>query len=144
MNFAVARIIFAVLGLSFAFGGYAQDKSSGDRKVSSSDRSFIMQATNGGMTEIELSRIALKNSANADVKAFAQRLVEDHGKAGKELEAISAKLGATPPKTDPKQQGDMKRFAELKGEKLDKALSGSTRAQLMVALQLNSTEDTYR
>lgn len=120
MHYAAARVIFAVVGFSFAFGAYAQDKSGYGGKLSSSDRSFIMQATNGGMAEVELSRIALQNGAKADVKAFAQRLVEDHEKAGKELEMISAKLGAAPPKPMGKQD-DMKRFAELKGEKLDQA-----------------------
>jgi len=121
MRYATARLICAVLGFSTVAAVYAQDKSSPREKLSSNDRSFIMQATNGGMAEIELSRIAAQNGARADVKAFAQRLVEDHGKAGKELEAISAKLGAAPPKPTAAQQGDMKRFAELKGEKLDQA-----------------------
>jgi len=117
MHCTVARVIGAVLALSFAFTAGAQDKSSA-AKVSSKDRSFIMQAMNGGMQEIELSKIALQNGASADVKAFAQRMAEEHEKAGKELEMISAKLGAASPKPAG-TQNDLKRLAKLKGAKLD-------------------------
>lgn len=117
MQNMTARTIFAVVGCVLALGVYAQDKSRAG--LSSGDRSFVMQAMNGGMTEIELSKIALQNGAKADVKAFAQRLVEDHEKAGKELQALAAKLGAAPPK--PPKQTDLKRFAQLKGDKLDSA-----------------------
>ncbi len=121
MHYIAARVIGAVFALSFAFTAGAQDKSSAAGKASSKDRSFIMQATGGGMVEVELSKIALQNGANTEVKAFAQRMVEDHGKAGKELEMISAKLGVTPPKPMVAQHADIKRFAQLKGEKFDKA-----------------------
>lgn len=124
MLYATARVTFALLGFSFALGAYAQDKSSSDRKLSNNDRSFIMQATGGGMTEVELSKIALQNSATPDVKAFAQRMVEDHEKAGKELGMISAKLGAAPPQPMGKPTADIKRFGELKGVMLDKAYVG--------------------
>ena len=118
MHYTAARVIGLVFALSFAFTAAAQDKSSAAAKVSSKDRSFIMQAMNGGMQEIELSKIALQNGASADVKAFAQRMVEEHEKAGKELEMISAKLGAAPPKPAG-TQNDLKRLAKLKGAKLD-------------------------
>lgn len=124
MRYAAARLIFALLGFSFALGAYAQDKSTSNRPLSSGDRSFIMQASNGGMTEVELSRIVLRNGASTDVKAFAQQMVEDHEKAGKELGMISAKLGATPPKPMGKPTADIRRFGELKGAMLDKAYVG--------------------
>lgn len=65
-----------------------------------------------------MSKVALQNGASSDVKAFAQRMVEEHEKAGKELEMISAKLGAAPSKSAGKQS-DLTRLAELKGAKLD-------------------------
>jgi putative membrane protein len=121
MHYTAARVIFAVIGLGFAFAAGAQNMASPAGKASSKDRSFIMQATGGGMVEVELSKLALQNGASSDVKAFAQRMVGDHGKAGMELEMISVKLGVTPPKPMVAQHADMKRFGELKGEKFDKA-----------------------
>lgn len=121
MHYAPVRTILAVIGVVIAFGIHAQDRSSGDRKLSSSDRSFIIQATNGGMVEVELSKIALRGSSRPDVQAFAKRLIDDHQKAGKALAAIAAKLGAPLHNPAVAEHADMKRFAQLAGERLDSA-----------------------
>lgn len=118
MRYTTARVIFAVVGFGFVLGVHAQGG-----QLSSNDRSFILQATSGGTTEVELSKIALQDSATPDVKVFAQKMIEDHEKAAKELGMISAKLGAAPPKpTGP--TADITRFGTLKGEMLDKAYIG--------------------
>jgi len=121
---ARARMILAIFSVGLAFGIHAQDTSSSRGKLSSNDRSFILQATGGGMNEVELSKIALQKSAAADIKAFAQQMVDDHEKAGKELAMISAKLGAAPSKPMGEPTADIRRFGELKGETLDKAYIG--------------------
>jgi len=121
MKHAAALTRFAVLGLAFAFGIHSEARAASDAKLSANDRSFITQATNGGMAEVEFSKIAMQSGGSSEVKAYAKRLVDDHMKAGMALEAIAAKLGATPPKPPAQQPGDLKRFAELSGEKLDKA-----------------------
>ncbi len=118
MRYAAARLILALIGSGVALGAHAQGGN-----LSSNDRSFILQAMGGGMNEVELSKIALQNSATPDVKAFAQKMIEDHEKAGKELSMISARLGAALPKpTGP--TADITRFGTLKGEMLDKAYVG--------------------
>ena len=106
-----------LIALAFPLAVFAQ----AGEKLSRHDRSFISQATNGGRVEIELSRIALQGSATPAIKAYARQIVEDHEKAGKELDMIASKLGATPPKPNLDKQGDMRRFAELSGDKLDHA-----------------------
>lgn len=53
MHYTAARVIFAVIGLGFAFAAGAQNMASPAGKASSKDRSFIMQATGGGMVEVE-------------------------------------------------------------------------------------------
>ena len=55
-------------------------------------------AAEGGMTEVELSKIAEK-SANPEVKRFAERMVRDHSAANAELTSIAAGLGIEMPKT---------------------------------------------
>jgi len=115
------RTILAVLALVFSCGAYAQDKSGGERRLSSGDRSFIMQATNGGMVEVTLSKFALQKSARPDVKDFAKTIVDDHDKAGMELSMVAAKLGAPPYKPAVDEHADMKRFGQLAGEKFDSA-----------------------
>ena len=40
------------------------------------------------MTEVELSRLALHNAMNPDIRAFAQRMIDDHGVAGHNLKRV--------------------------------------------------------
>src|SRR5882724_1074393 len=50
-----------------------------------SDKKFAMDAAMGGMAEVELGKLAADTATHPDVKQFAQRMVEDHGKANDEL-----------------------------------------------------------
>ena len=50
---------------------------------------FVKKAALDGMTEVELGKIALSKSQNASVRKFAERMVQDHGKANGELAAIA-------------------------------------------------------
>jgi putative membrane protein len=58
----------------------------GNQVVTGGDLSFIMDAAPGGMAEVELGRLALKQAASNDMKQFAQRMIDDHSKAGEELQ----------------------------------------------------------
>ena len=40
------------------------------------------------MAEVELSRVALDKATNLDIKAFAQRMIDDHGAAGNHLKSV--------------------------------------------------------
>ncbi|MNC59942.1 hypothetical protein D3C75_1097860 [compost metagenome] len=53
---------------------------------------FVENAAQGGIAEIEAGKLALEKSTSADVKAFAEKMVADHGKANKELKALASKL----------------------------------------------------
>ena len=62
------------------------------------DKTFVKEAATGGMAEVELSKIAQK-SENADVKRFAERMIEDHTKANDQLTSTATGLGVEMPKT---------------------------------------------
>ena len=51
--------------------------------------SFVDNAAAGGIAEIETSRLALEKSQSADIKAFANMMITDHGKANDELASIA-------------------------------------------------------
>jgi len=65
--------------------------------VSGMDRQFIQKAASGGMMEVELGKIAQQNAVRADVKAFGERMVADHGKANSELKQVAASAGISLP-----------------------------------------------
>src|SRR5688500_8459322 len=65
--------------------------------MSPADKEFVIQAGYAGLAEVTLSQLALTRSENAEVKAFAQRMVTDHGRANDELqEPAMAKALALP------------------------------------------------
>jgi len=59
----------------------------------SADSSFITEAAEGGMKEVELGKLAQSRASDSSVKQFAQRMVNDHGKANKELMSLAKSKG---------------------------------------------------
>lgn len=50
---------------------------------------FVEEASAKGIAEIETSKLALTKSTAADIKAFAQRMIDDHTAANRELASIA-------------------------------------------------------
>ena len=121
MTQLLGRSLFAALALVLSFGVGAADKKSDSGKVSKGDRSFIMEAANDSMAEIELGKVAQQNAASDEVKKFAQRMVDDHSTASKELEPIASKLGVTPPTAPQGKHAKMvQNLSKKTGAKFDK------------------------
>jgi len=55
-----------------------------------SDASFMKDAAQAGAAEMEASRLAQTKAKNADVKAFADKMVTDHARVADELKALAA------------------------------------------------------
>ncbi|MPZ46548.1 MAG: DUF4142 domain-containing protein [Betaproteobacteria bacterium] len=99
----------------------AADKK-GNTNVASSDRNFVMEAASGGITEVQLGKLAQKNGDSEAIKKFGQTMVSDHSKAGAELEAMAKKLGIDVPKQPGKKhEGALKKLEGLKGAQFDRA-----------------------
>ena len=122
MQHVLGRSLFAALALVLSFGAYADKHGkSHSGKVSKGDRTFIMDAANDSLAEIELGKVAQSNAASDEVKKFAQRMVEDHTKASQELEPIATKLGVTPPtEVKGKHARMVKDLSKKNGEKFDR------------------------
>lgn len=65
--------------------------------LGSDDKKFIMEALHGGMMEVELGKMAVDKASSADVKQFAQRMVDDHSKANDELMQLASQKGISMP-----------------------------------------------
>jgi len=91
-------------------------------KLAAADSKFVHEAAAGGMAEIELGKLAADKATNADVKAFGQRMVDDHGKANDELKALASQKGVTlPAAPDPAAKAVHDRLSKLSGAAFDKA-----------------------
>ncbi|MDQ1151286.1 DUF4142 domain-containing protein [Sphingobacterium zeae] len=67
--------------------------------VSEDDAKFVTEAANGGMTEVELGKLAQQKGQHADVKAFGEMMVKDHSKANDEIATLAQSKNITLPAT---------------------------------------------
>jgi putative membrane protein len=90
--------------------------------LSDSDKTFVMKAAGGGMAEVKLGELGASNAKNADVKAFAQRMVLDHSKANDELSQFATAKGlALPSQLAAEHQKTYDALAKKNGSAFDKA-----------------------
>jgi putative membrane protein len=106
-------------------GGSQQSAQGGGQshgKLSSADHKFLLEAAQGGMAEVEASRLAMERASSQDVKQFAQQLMKDHTDANEKLMQIAQDKGVQLPK---QLQGHhkqmMDRLSKLQGQEFDRA-----------------------
>jgi len=67
---------------------------------------FIQQAAISGMSEVQLSQLALKKTKNSSVKNFAAMMVKDHSGANAELKTLAKAKGYSLPDSSSLSQPD--------------------------------------
>lgn len=86
------------------------------------DKKFVKEAALGGMTEVEMGKLATEKGSSESVKQFGQKLIDDHTKANDQLKAIAGKENISVPDTlDHKHQARIDKLSKLSGEQFDKA-----------------------
>jgi putative membrane protein len=90
--------------------------------MSNEDKEFVVKAGMGGLAEVQMGNLALQKASNADVKAFAQRMVTDHSKANAELAQFATTKGlALPSELAGEHQSGYEHLNGLSGAEFDKA-----------------------
>jgi putative membrane protein len=91
-------------------------------RLKRADTTFVTNAAQGGIAEVEMGRVAVEKGTNDGVKRFGQRMVDDHSKGNEELKAVAAQKGMTVPSTmNAKQKATMDRLQRLSGAAFDRA-----------------------
>lgn len=67
--------------------------------VDEDDARFAVDAANGGLTEVQLGKVAQDKGSDPRVKEFGKMMVDHHTKANDELKAIAADKNITLPAT---------------------------------------------
>ena len=140
-----ALISALLLALPFA-SAQAQSHSSNmpQQKGESGDATFVQKVGEGGMAEVELSKIAESNAKAPGVKKFATQMVHDHTANNKELASIAAKENIDVPKSLDSEHASLR--DKLKGEKgadFDKDYMDAMRSDHQKMLDLlKSSEST--
>src|SRR5262249_27786114 len=90
-------------------------------KLPAVDMDFVNQATAAGMAEVELGKLGAEKATDPSVKQFAQRMVDDHGKANEQLMKILADKKLEVPKEMPADATSTKdKLGSLSGADFDR------------------------
>jgi putative membrane protein len=111
----------AVAALTIIATSALADDTAGKRGATA-ERTFLQSASNGGLAEVELGKLAEQRASNADVKSFGARMVKDHMAANKELATLAARKGVSfPTRIDRKDEELRDRLSKLSGPAFDRA-----------------------
>jgi putative membrane protein len=92
--------------------------------VSAGDKSFVLDAAMGGMTEVEIGKLAMQQGMSDGVKQFGKTLVDDHSAANAELTQIASAKGITlPTELDAKHRANVTKLSKMSGASFDQAFA---------------------
>jgi len=89
--------------------------------VDNDTRDFAEKAARGGMMEVNLGNIAMKNAGSQSVKDFGKLMVDDHTKINDDLKDLASKKNITlPTAVSDDQQKDIDKLTKKTGRDFDK------------------------
>lgn len=117
----MSRYFLKTLSVAIVGGFLVCAGSMRAQTVNDADQQFMKEAATGGMTEVELGRLAAQKGRNAQVRAFGNRMVRDHSKANTELKSLASQKHVTLPTTMTDEQKTAKaNLMKLSGAEFDR------------------------
>ena len=114
MNSLKSITAFAAAAL-LCMPAFAEDKMSND------DQSAMKQLAQGNVNEIAAGKMAADKAQSPDVKKFAQKMVDDHGKMLQDLKTLAKKKDVNlPESTSVKDMAQGKLMERKSGAEFDK------------------------
>lgn len=114
-------VLAAVLAVPFAVGAQTMNTPAASA-LNKVDQQIVVAMARANMAEIEAAKLALANSGTAEVKAYAQQMIDDHTKALNDVTTLAQNKGvALPTEVDAKHKAMAAKLARLKGEKFDRS-----------------------
>jgi predicted outer membrane protein len=80
-----------------ARGGHKEQRYTGGNE-------FLVEALQDSMAECQICELAIQKSQNEDVKRFAQTMIEEHGRMGRELEELARQKNLDMPREVRREQ----------------------------------------
>ena len=120
----IHRITIALLLgalMLFASCSYKAGARGPTEDLADKDVKFMKEAAMGGVAEVQLGQLALRNAASPEVREFGRRMVEDHTLANQRLEQLAqTKDVRLPQHPSEKHQRAMDRLSKLRGSEFDR------------------------
>jgi putative membrane protein len=119
---AFSGLLFAALALQAQNTSNTHMDNGAHKMMASADTMFATKAAQGGMAEVKLGQLAADKASDPDVKAFGQRMVDDHTKANDSLKSVTAAENMTlPTDINAKDQAMYDKLSQMSGADFDKA-----------------------
>lgn len=111
MNFTKTSVFMIALALRLSADG-----------LTHGDSSFLKDAAEGGLDEVRLGELAVQKASNPEVKNFARKMMDDHGKMNDKVKALAASKNVSLP-TDlgMKDKASYKMLSAKSGDDFDRA-----------------------
>ncbi|WP_433964047.1 DUF4142 domain-containing protein [Tunturiibacter gelidiferens] len=94
--------------------------NSGDVGQTMKDKIFLRKAAQGGMAEVKLGQLAAEKGSSDDVKAFGQKMVDDHTKLNNDMAPIADSMGVRlPTNLNKEDQAEYDKLNGLSGNDFD-------------------------
>jgi len=124
--FVAALFAFSSCGTKSADDSKEVAEEQNDEKFDDSkmedDTEFAVEVADGGMLEVQLGQLALTKASSAQVKEFAQTMIDDHSKANEELKTLAQQKNISiPGALSEENQKKYDDIAEESGADFDKA-----------------------
>ncbi|MCF2446678.1 DUF4142 domain-containing protein [Dyadobacter sp. CY345] len=109
----------------------------------SPDKKFVLSAADGGMLEVKLGELAIRQGTKAKTKEFGKMMITDHNKANNELKTLASKKKIEiPAKLSNTKQQIYDSLAVMSGEKFDMLYMNMMIASHEETVGLFQTEST--
>lgn len=120
-----SSLFAAVLLLGIASSALAAETSPANTSpMSSAEREFVQMAMDSNARELQLSMRAKEKAQSEAVRDFAEMMIEEHGRQGEELAAVSRRMTATggPPlkRQDKSARALVNELNNLQGDQFDR------------------------
>lgn len=86
---------------------------------------FVDSAAEGGIAEVVTGKLALEKSQNAEVRKFAEQMVNDHTKVNQELMALAKRLNIDVPDEASLTDKARKMILDMREESFDRAYANN-------------------
>lgn len=116
------------------YSNVAQPPASGQYLSEAQAAGFFEAVSNG---EIEAARLALERSKNEDVRAYAQRMIDEHGGAKQKLDGFGVRRAVSDERRRvlDKSKANVTRLKRLHGAQFDRAYMASEIEDHQMALE---------
>jgi putative membrane protein len=116
MNRSPGLLYVSAVTLNLCLSGMAH------AAITDQDKDFLTEAAQANVNEIRFSLLARTKASRPEVRAFAEKMVNDHRMLQKKLQPFAMAWSITPPaKLDAEHKAAYKQLRKLSGAAFDKA-----------------------